>query len=639
MANVLVQIISRADNSGFASAGRSLAKFSALAGAASSGAASAAGAVAALGTAAAGVGVLALPALGVVMAGLDGIKEAAGAAQPALDRFKSAMSGEFSKGMTGGFEKLGGVLDAIQPQMQGVARAVSGLFDGFAETVAKNTTGLQAIGDKAAEFVTRLGPGLDTLITKLIQFGASINVDSIFQVFSTLGEVLGPLANLFVQLAAAAGPFGSVLSVLGGIITAITPALVNMASQVGPQISAAFTTLSPAIVQVAEAFSQVIVAIAPALPVIASLVAALVDGLGPALPAIIGGMIAFAAVAKGLVILSAVAGFIKTMAVALRIVTVAQWLWNAALLANPLTWVVIAVVALIAVIVLIATKTTWFQTIWSAMVTAAVAVWNFIVAAVQAFVGVFMGVMTAIASFAVAAWNMILAAASAVWNAIVAVVSAVGAAIGAVISAAGAVVSAVWNAILAAASAAWNAVTAVVSAVASAIGSVIGGVVDVVVGLWETRLVRGLLRVQCGLLGRVRRWRRDIDRDRFRAVADLRDIQYQFPVSSRLDDQLVRCHVVAGDPRRCRVHGAGVERAEPARVAARRRLPVALGSGWTPHRRNRGPADRPVRERQGGRIRHRGSAACRGVRHRRDRPQQPDARRRAGDETGSVTTW
>lgn len=485
MANVLVQIISRADNSGFASAGRSLAKFSAIAGAASSGAASAAGAVAALGTAAAGVGVLALPALGVVMAGLDGIKEAAGAAQPALDRFKSAMSGEFARGMTGGFEKLGGVLDAIQPQMQGVARAVSGLFDGFAETVARNTTGLQAIGDKAAEFVTRLGPGLDTLITKLIQFGASINVDSIFQVFSTLGEVLGPLANLFVQLAAAAGPFGSVLSVLGGIITAITPALVNMASQVGPQISAAFTTLSPAIVQVAEAFSQVIVAIAPALPVIASLVAALVDGLGPALPAIIGGMIAFAAVAKGLVILSAVAGFIKTMAVALRIVTVAQWLWNAALLANPLTWVVIAVVALIAVIVLIATKTTWFQTIWSAMVTAAVAVWNFIVAAVQAFVGVFMGVMTAIASFAVAAWNMILAAAAAVWNAIVAVVSAVGAAIGAVISAAGAVVSAVWNAILAAASAAWNAVTAVVSAVASAIGSVIGGVVDVVVGLWE----------------------------------------------------------------------------------------------------------------------------------------------------------
>lgn len=43
----------------------------------------------------------------------------------------------------------------------------------------------------------------------------------------------------------------------------------------------------------------------------------------------------------------------------------AQWLMNGALLASPVTWIVVGIVALIAVIVLIATKTTWFQKAWS----------------------------------------------------------------------------------------------------------------------------------------------------------------------------------------------------------------------------------------------------------------------------------
>lgn len=46
------------------------------------------------------------------------------------------------------------------------------------------------------------------------------------------------------------------------------------------------------------------------------------------------------------------------------LVTAAQWAWNAAQLASPTTWIVLGIVALVAVIVLIATKTTWFQTIW-----------------------------------------------------------------------------------------------------------------------------------------------------------------------------------------------------------------------------------------------------------------------------------
>lgn len=48
------------------------------------------------------------------------------------------------------------------------------------------------------------------------------------------------------------------------------------------------------------------------------------------------------------------------------LITAAQWAWNAAQLASPTTWIIAGIVALIAVIVLIATKTKWFQKAWSA---------------------------------------------------------------------------------------------------------------------------------------------------------------------------------------------------------------------------------------------------------------------------------
>lgn len=48
-------------------------------------------------------------------------------------------------------------------------------------------------------------------------------------------------------------------------------------------------------------------------------------------------------------------------------VTAVQWAWNAALAANPIGLVIAIIVVLIGVIVLIATKTTWFQDLWNAI--------------------------------------------------------------------------------------------------------------------------------------------------------------------------------------------------------------------------------------------------------------------------------
>lgn len=74
-------------------------------------------------------------------------------------------------------------------------------------------------------------------------------------------------------------------------------------------------------------------------------------------------------------LLSAVVGVVG-------LVTAAQWLWNASLFANPLTWIVIGIIALIAVIVLVATKTQFFQTIWDG-------VWGFMKAVGRWFAGPF----------------------------------------------------------------------------------------------------------------------------------------------------------------------------------------------------------------------------------------------------------
>jgi hypothetical protein len=90
------------------------------------------------------------------------------------------------------------------------------------------------------------------------------------------------------------------------------------------------------------------------------------------------------------------------LAVALGIVTAVTWAWNAALAVNPITWIVLGIVALIAIIVIVATKTKFFQTIWGA-------VWGFMKAVGRWFAGPFAG-------FFVAVWNKIVSGAKWVWS-------------------------------------------------------------------------------------------------------------------------------------------------------------------------------------------------------------------------------
>lgn len=90
------------------------------------------------------------------------------------------------------------------------------------------------------------------------------------------------------------------------------------------------------------------------------------------------------------------------LAVVLGIIVAVTWAWNAALAVNPITWIVLAIVALIALIVYLAVKTKFFQTIWGG-------IWGFFKMIGAWFAGPF-------ADFFVAVWNKIVAGAKWVWS-------------------------------------------------------------------------------------------------------------------------------------------------------------------------------------------------------------------------------
>lgn len=105
--------------------------------------------------------------------------------------------------------------------------------------------------------------------------------------------------------------------------------------------------------------------------------------------------------------LGALALVIGTVAAALKVWAVVQAVLNLALWTSPITWIVLGILALVAVVVLIATKTTWFQDLWKW-------VWGGIKDAASAVGDWF--VNTLWKKWIVGAWDGIVGAAKGAWN-------------------------------------------------------------------------------------------------------------------------------------------------------------------------------------------------------------------------------
>lgn len=230
------------------------------------------------------------------------------------------------------------------------------------------------------------------------------------------------------------------------------------------------------------------------------------------------------------------AGF-GLMSGALTPLIASVWSFTAALLANPITWIVLAIVGLVASLVLLYNKCEWFrnlvhkvidfikaklaaafqfiQQIWGAIkaslaplvdavknaFTAAweliqvvwdlvapyfMGIWNTIKAVFSVVVSVLGGIFRSAWAYIKAIWSVAVNYFKLVWTGIKAVFSVVVAVVGGFFKAAWAVIQAVWNVVVAYFQAVFDGIAGVFSVVKALLSGDFAGAWEAIKGIWDT---------------------------------------------------------------------------------------------------------------------------------------------------------
>lgn len=181
--------------------------------------------------------------------------------------------------------------------------------------------------------------------------------------------------------------------------------------------------------------------------------------------------------------------------------TLAQWGFNTALLANPITWVVVAIGALIAAIVLLwknwDSVSQWLTQSWEWIKETATVVF-------QAIADFFTGIWEGIKETAITVWTAITEFFSNIWNSIKETVSTVFQGIAdfftniwenikqifnTALEAVKNVINNVWNGIKNVTSTVWNGIvsviTGIVNGIKNAIGTAFNWIKDKITGIWN----------------------------------------------------------------------------------------------------------------------------------------------------------
>ena len=225
----------------------------------------------------------------------------------------------------------------------------------------------------------------------------------------------------------------------------------------------------------------------------------------------VGGM-AVQAAGKGMQLLATGAqkaiGAVRAVGVALKV----------AFMANPVGFIIAAIVAVVVILVVLYNKCSWFRNmvnavfkalgsaikaVWNGIKAAAMAVWNAIVSFIRSRVEAQKAQMRTIANVARSVWNAIKAAAVAVWNAIKSTATALWNGLKSGITAVGSFFKSTWEGIKGAAIAVWNGIKSAFDAVVGGLKSAISGVVSFFTDKWnglKNMVSKGLGAVG-GLLG------------------------------------------------------------------------------------------------------------------------------------------
>jgi hypothetical protein len=327
--------------------------------------------------------------------------------------------------------------DAVFPLVAAFADLVSST-SGFLPGLA---AGFSSAAQRAAVFVGELAASgriaevfRNSVITLKDLGGIVGNVGSILRsVFSaaTAGgnSLLSSLRALTGQAAAflKSGSGSGALASTFQSLAALGQALRTSLGAVLPAIAQSVQKLAPAIVAVAGPLAQMVVALAPLIPLAAGLAAQLLTRLTPAIAALAGWLtentgvvkaalpviLAYIAAMKVFAIVTAVqavGGIVKFIAatnlakVATAAWTAVQWVLNAALTANPIGIVVVALGALVAGVILAYRHSETFRTVvqraWQGIQVAVSFAWNNVIKpTVTALVGFFRDVIAPTAMF------------------------------------------------------------------------------------------------------------------------------------------------------------------------------------------------------------------------------------------------
>lgn len=388
--------------------------------------------------------------------------------------WSTSLAGDTMPVFTKALDALRGILPALTPLVKTAAAALSDFMDSMGQGVKSG--GFKAFMDKMNESAKTTLPAL---LNSLKNIGSGFG--GIIKAFLPMsGQMAGSLESLTARFAA----WGQQLGQSQGFKEFIGYVKTN-----GPQ-------LVSVVKEIFGALSNIIMALAPftgASLLLAQAFASIVSNTPAPVLSVLAGIITTLVVAFKLYAL-----YQAAVTLATTIWTASIWASTAALLANPITWIVIAIVALIAVIVLIATKTTWFQTVWEYTWNAIKALFQFVWQAIVLYITTYIAIVKAVFTTTLdvlkatwdAVWGAIKTVGALIWQGIVLYVTTyitiVKTVITTVINAVKATWNAVWGAIKTTASTVWNAITTTIRTAVNAVRTVITAVLNTVKTAWNS---------------------------------------------------------------------------------------------------------------------------------------------------------
>lgn len=208
------------------------------------------------------------------------------------------------------------------------------------------------------------------------------------------------------------------------------------------------------------------------------------------------------------------------LAVAIGGMTAAMWAFNIASYANPVVWIVVAIIAavalLVAGIVLVVEHwneikdvalscwesikgawgnvANWFKGIWDSIVSSVTGLWNNIVSIFTAiknfFVSIWNSMYTVVSTFWGAIWNTISPIVMAIWNLISTIFTVIWTIISTIMQGIFHVISNVWNVIYNAVSGVlisiWNIITSIWNIIYTAVSGVLSSIWGAVSSIWNS---------------------------------------------------------------------------------------------------------------------------------------------------------